>query len=157
MDFFDQLLALDAHYQWLIVALLLGIGEIVVPGVFLIWLAAAAAVTGFVAMFVDINAAGQFTLFGVLALASVYFGRRWYLSNQIVSEDPLLNDKAARLIGTTVTVVKATNATSGRVKVGDSEWSARGPALKKGETARIADVASGVLIIESIPDQIAED
>jgi hypothetical protein len=72
----------------------------------------------------------------------------------VKSEDPLLNDRAARLIGTTVTVVKPVNATSGRVKVADGIWSARGPALKKGETARIVDVENGVLILEEMPDQI---
>lgn len=150
MDAMEQFLSLESHYHWLIIALLLGIGEIFVPGVFLIWLAAAAAVTGFVSMFIDITVAGQFTLFGILALASVFFGRRWYMTNEVKSSDPLLNDKAARLIGTTVTVVVPINSTAGRVKVGDSEWPARGPALKKGDTARIVDVANGVLILDDM-------
>ncbi|QTD57930.1 NfeD family protein [Parasphingorhabdus cellanae] len=147
-------MGLESHYHWLIIALLLGIGEILVPGVFLIWLAAAAAITGFVAMFIDITVAGQFTLFGLLSLASVFLGRRWYLTHVVKSEDPLLNDRAARLIGMTVTVVKPINATSGRVKVGDSEWSARGPALAKGSSARIIDVANGILILEEIPEEL---
>ncbi len=152
MGFFEQIMSLEPHYQWLIIALIMGIAEIIVPGVFLIWLAAAAAITGFVAMFIDITVAGQFTLFGVLALASVFFGRRWYLSNKVESSDPLLNDRRARLVGTNVVAVTPINATSGRVKVGDSEWPARGPALNKGETARVVDVASGVLVLEEIAD-----
>lgn len=152
MDIVDQFLTLDAHYHWLIVALLLGIAEILVPGVFLIWLAAAAAATGFVAMFIDINAAGQFTLFGVLALASVFFGRRWYLSSNVESEDPLLNDRSARLIGTTVTVVEAVTPTSGRVKVGDGEWPAQGPAMQAGSYAKVMDVKGGVLLLEKLEE-----
>lgn len=147
---FDQFLALDAHYHWLIVALLLGIAEILVPGVFLIWLAAAAAVTGFVAMFIDINTAGQFTLFGILALASVFLGRRWYLANNVESEDPLLNDRSARMVGTTVTVVEAVSPTSGRVKVGDGEWPAQGPPMKKGSSAKVLEVKGGVLQLEEL-------
>lgn len=152
MDIIDQLLSLEPHYQWLIVALLLGIAEILVPGVFLIWLAAAAAITGFVAMFIDLTVSGQFALFGVLALASVFFGRRWYLSNIVESDDPLLNDRSARIVGKTVTVVEAISDTSGRAKVGDGEWPAKGPDMKKGTTARVVAVNGGVLQLEALED-----
>jgi len=152
MDMFEQILSLESHYHWLIIALILGIAEILVPGVFLIWLAAAAAVTGFVAMFIDITVAGQFTLFGILALASVFFGRRWYLTHVVESEDPLLNNREARLVGQTVTVVETVSATSGRAKVADGEWPAQGPDMKKGTTARVAAVNGGVLQLEALED-----
>ena len=144
----------NPEYVWLSLAALLALAELFVPGVFLIWVAAAAAVTGILSLFIDLTVAGQLTTFGVATIAAVLGGRRWYLTNAVTSEDPLLNNKAARLIGTTVTVVSPVNATSGRVKVGDGEWSARGPALEKGETARIVDVANGTLILEEMPKQI---
>lgn len=150
----NDLISNDPEYVWLTLAALLALAEIFVPGVFLIWVAAAAAVTGIASAFIDLTLAGQLTLFGLSTIASVLFGRRWYLTNVVKSEDPLLNDRGARLIGTTVTVVKPVNATSGRVKVGDGEWSARGPALKKGATARIVDVADGILILEAMPEQL---
>jgi len=150
----NDLISNDPAYVWLTLAALLALAEIFVPGVFLIWVAAAAAVTGIASAFIDLTVAGQLTLFGLSTIASVLFGRRWYLTNVVKSEDPLLNDRAARLIGTTVTVVKPVNATSGRVKVGDGIWSARGPALKKGETARVVDFADGILILEEIPEQL---
>ena len=37
---------LDDHWGWLVFAALLAMGEVVIPGVFLIWVALAAAVTG---------------------------------------------------------------------------------------------------------------
>lgn len=150
----NDLISNDPEYVWLTLAALLALAEIFVPGVFLIWVAAAAAVTGIASAFIDLTLAGQLTLFGLSTIASVLFGRRWYLTNIVKSEDPLLNDRGARLIGTTVTVIKPVNATSGRVKVGDGEWSARGPALKKGATARIVDVADGILILEAMPEQL---
>ncbi len=150
----NDLISNDPEYVWLTLAALLALAEIFVPGVFLIWVAAAAAVTGIASAFIDLTLAGQLTLFGLSTIASVLFGRRWYLTNIVKSEDPLLNDRGARLIGTTVTVIKPVNATSGRVKVGDGEWSARGPALKKGATARIVDVTDGILILEAMPEQL---
>ena len=50
-----------------------------------------------------------------------------------VSKHPaLLNDRTAQLIGQVVTVVVAIENGEGRVRVGDSEWSARGgPAVRQ--------------------------
>lgn len=149
----NDLMSSDPEYVWLTLAALLALAEIFVPGVFLIWVAAAAAVTGIVSAFIDLTLAGQLTLFGISTIASVLLGRRWYLSNVVKSEDPLLNDRAARLIGTTVTIVEPVGAHSGRAKVGDGVWSARGPALSVGAAARVVDVTNGVLILEEIPDQ----
>ncbi|MEO0440178.1 MAG: NfeD family protein [Pseudomonadota bacterium] len=143
-DFFG----IEAHYAWLALGILLAIAELFVPGVFLIWVAAAALLTGVIASFVDLTFAGQLTTFGLATVASVLAGRRWYLTHDVKNEDPLLNDRAARLVGQTVTVVQAITPTAGRVKVGDSEWPARGPALEKGATAKIIDVENGVIVLE---------
>lgn len=146
----DNLLVEDAAYLWLALAAVLALTEIFVPGVFLIWVAAAAAVTGIVGAFVDLTVAGQLTLFGISTIASVLLGRRWYLSNKVESEDPLLNDRAARLIGTTVTVVETISPTGGRVKVADGEWPAKGAALEVGATAKVSAVNGGVLELEAL-------
>lgn len=143
-----DIFGMEAHYAWLVLGILLALAELFVPGVFLIWVAAAAFLTGVIASFVDLTFAGQLTTFGLATVASVLAGRRWYLTHDVKNEDPLLNDRAARLVGKTVTVVKPITATAGRVKVGDSEWPARGPALKKGDTAKIIDVENGVVVLE---------
>ncbi len=62
-------------WWWLAAAVLLGIGEIVTPGVFLIWIAVAAAITGVIAMLADIVLPLQFLFFALLCLVSVWAGR----------------------------------------------------------------------------------
>ena len=118
---------LEAHWWWLLAAALLGILEIFVPGIFLIWMAAAAGITGIVAALLPLPLPFQLALFGLLALAAVYSGRRYYERNPVGSADPLLNDRTARLVGQNVVVVTAIENGEGRVKVGDSVWGARGP------------------------------
>ena len=118
---------LDAHWWWLLAAALLGILEIFVPGIFLIWMAAAAGITGIVVALLPLTLPFQLALFGLLALAAVYSGRRYYERNPVSSADPLLNDRTARLVGQNVVVVTAIENGEGRVKVGDSVWAARGP------------------------------
>lgn len=143
-------ITLEPHWWWLIIAVILGVLEIVIPGVFLIWLAAAAAITGLVALFVGVPLAAQFLMFAVLALLATYVGRRWYLANPVTSSDPLLNDRAARLVGEVVTVAVAIAGGEGRVRVGDGEWPARGADTPVGARVRIAAVEHGTLIVEPL-------
>ena len=67
--------------------------EIFVPGVFLVWMAAAAAVTGLLVAFLPLALPFQLALFALLAMAAVYGGRRHYERNPVPSSDPLLNDR----------------------------------------------------------------
>lgn len=140
----------NPEYVWLGLAALLALAELFVPGVFLIWVAGAAAVTGILSFFIDFTIAGQLTAFGLLTIIAVLGGRRWYLTHNVESESPLLNNRSAQLIGRTVTVVEAISATSGRVKVADGEWPARGPAMEKGAIGKIASVEAGVLRLEPL-------
>jgi hypothetical protein len=142
---------LEPHWIWLIVALGLGLAELIVPGVFLIWLAAAAALTGLAALILGIPLAFQFAVFALLAIASVYYGRRWYSNNPVESSDPLLNERGARLIGKSVLVVEPVDEHHGRVRIGDSDWSARGGPAGAGEQVRIVGIEGNCLRVETAP------
>ncbi|HEY6917244.1 MAG TPA: NfeD family protein [Allosphingosinicella sp.] len=140
---------IDPEWWWLIGATILGIAELLMPGIFLIWLAAAAAVTGIGALF-GIPVAFQFGLFALLAIGAVQIGRRWYANHPVPSSDPLLNDRAARLIGETVVVAAAIENGRGRVKVGDSVWSAKGPDTPEGTRVRIVGAEGACLIVDPL-------
>jgi membrane protein implicated in regulation of membrane protease activity len=147
MNFDD--LGIDPEWWWLIGAAVLGIAEIVVPGVFLIWLAAAAAITGLAAL-LGVPLAFQFGLFALLAIAAVILGKRWYAAHPVESSDPLLNDRAARLIGETLIVASAIEHGQGRVIVGDGVWSAKGPDAPQGSLVRVTGARGGCLTVEPI-------
>src|SRR3546814_18458419 len=83
---------IDPAWVWLIAAAVLGIAELLMPGIFLIWLAAAAAITGFATLLFAMPAAFQVALFGLLSIGAVYFGRRWYPANPVARRDPLLTE-----------------------------------------------------------------
>ena len=150
----DDLTISNPEYVWLGLAALLALAELFVPGVFLIWVAAAAAVTGILSLFIDLTFAGQLTLFGLSTIIAVLGGRRWYLTHIVESENPLLNNRSAQLVGRIVTVVETISATSGRVKVGDGEWPAKGQKMEKGTIAKVAEVEGGVLRLEPLEDTI---
>ncbi len=142
--------ALDAHWWWLLGAALLGILEIFIPGIFLAWMAAAAAVTGLVVLATGIAFPFQLATFALLAIAAVYGGRRHYDRNPVPSADPKLNDRTARLIGQEVTVIGALEHGEGRVKVGDSVWPARGPDAPEGSRVRVTGAQGNCLQVEPV-------
>lgn len=144
----DWLAMLDDHWGWLVFAALLGVAEVLIPGVFLIWVALAAAVTGLVALAFPISVPLQLLLFAGLCLVSVWGGRRWYTANPVDSQDPLLNDRTARLVGEIVTVVEPIDNGHGRVKVGDSVWSCRGPDAPVGTRVRVIGADASELKVE---------
>ena len=139
---------LEDHWAWLVFAALLGIAEVMIPGVFLIWIAIAAAITGLAALALPIGLPLQLLIFAALSIAAVWAGRRWYADHPIASTDPLLNDRTARLIGQTVTVVEPIVGGEGRVKVGDSVWTALGPDADAGARVRVIAAEGTALRVE---------
>jgi hypothetical protein len=141
---------LDPHWMWLIAAALLAIAEILAPGVFLIWLSAAAALTGVVTLLFGLSLPFQLGLFGLFSLVCAYIGRSWYQLHPVESSDPLLNDRAARLVGETVVVVGAIVNGRGRVAVGDTVWPARGEDAEVGARVRVVGADGTCLRVETV-------
>ena len=104
-------LDLDPAWLWLIGGVLLLIAEVIAPGFFLVFVGVAAVATGLFTLLFGLGTAPQLALFVVYALLAVAAGRRFY-SGRRDSSDPLLNDRAGRLIGKTVTVVAASTSTT---------------------------------------------
>ncbi|WP_374990344.1 NfeD family protein [Sphingosinicella sp. LHD-64] len=140
---------LEPQWWWLLGAAVLGILEIAMPGIFLIWLGAAAAITGIAVAVVPMTLPLQLALFGLLSIAAVMGGRRFYERNPVDSADPLLNDRTARLIGQNVEVVTAIANGEGRVRVGDSVWPARGPDAPAGARVRVIGAEGNCLTVSA--------
>jgi membrane protein implicated in regulation of membrane protease activity len=126
------------------------VAEIVVPGVFLIWLAGAAIVTGALTWALPLSLALQIVIFAGLAILAVFSGRRYLRANPVVSADPLMNDRGGRLVGEVVTVTNVIESGSGRVKYGDSEWLAKGPDAEPGTRMRVSGHDGTVLLVEHL-------
>jgi inner membrane protein len=142
---------MNAGTWWLLAAVVLGIAELLIPGVFLVFLALAAAITGVATLVLsDLPIAAQMVSFAVWSAVTVLIGRRWYRDYPIETSDPLLNDRAARIVGQIVTVTNAIEDGHGRVRIGDGEWPATGPALPVGAHARVVSLSGGVAAVEPI-------
>ena len=146
----DWLGDLDAHWVWLMLGLLLAALEMLVPGVYLIWLAAAALITGTLTFAFDLSLPLQVVDFVFLSLIAAFSAKRFLGERPIESSDPLMNRRGARMVGETALVVTAIEHGSGRVKVGDSEWIARGADVPAGERVRITGTDGSSLLVEPV-------
>lgn len=140
---------MEAGWLWMIGGVLLLIAELLAPGFFLVWVGAAAIITGGFTLLFDIGVAGQLALFALYSAIAVYAARRWYEGRPVATEDPMLNDRSARLIGRTVLVIEPVDEDCGRVRVGDGEWSARGGPAAAGDRVRITGVEGNCLLVEA--------
>jgi membrane protein implicated in regulation of membrane protease activity len=153
----EWLESLEPHYAWLALGLILAVAEIVIPGVFLIWLAGAAIIVGMLTWFVPIGIPLQVVIFAVLAIVAVFTGRRYLAANPVVAADPLMNDRGGRLVGEMVTVVGAIEqGSTGKVHYGDSEWLAKGPVAAVGAKMRVTGHQGSVLLVEPVAQPTGE-
>lgn len=147
MDWFESI---NQHWTWLALGLLLLVAEMAIPGVFLIWMAGAALITGLLTWALPIGLPLQVVIFAVLAMASVFIGKRYLRSNPVDSADPMLNDRGGQLVGETVLVTHVIEGGSGRVSHGDTEWLARGPDAEPGTRMRVSGHTGTVLLVEHL-------
>ena len=146
----DGLSSVEMHWVWLASGLVLAAAEMMAPGLFLIWLAGAALITGVVTWLVPIGLPLQIVIFAVLSIVSVFVGRNYLRANPVVEADPKMNHRGARMVGETAVVTQAIAGGTGRVHYGDSEWLARGPDAESGVRVRITGSDGVVLLVEPV-------
>lgn len=137
-------------WNWLILSVALFILETVVPGVHFVWFGVAATAVGVLALSFDITWQWQLILFGVLALTSVLFFRRYARPSAAPSDQPGLNVRGDYYIGRIVTIEEAIESGRGRARVGDSLWSVEGPDMAVGSQAKVVGTNGTVLVVEEI-------
>jgi membrane protein implicated in regulation of membrane protease activity len=143
-------LPFDFEWLWLIGGVVLLIAELIAPGFFLVFIGGAALATGLATLLVGLPVAAQLALFAAIAFLSARIGGRYAYSYRYdYSTDPLLNNRIGRLLGRVVVVVEPVDSNGGRVRVGDSVWSARGGPAAIGERVRIVDVDGNCLKVEA--------
>jgi inner membrane protein len=100
-------LNIEPHWLWIGAGLVLAALEMLVPGVYLIWLALAAIATGVLVLAGEPSVPMQIVSFVSLSLIFAFSAKRWLRDKPIESSDPLMNQRAARLVGQTATVTQA--------------------------------------------------
>ncbi|MDX2263734.1 MAG: NfeD family protein [Hyphomicrobiales bacterium] len=135
-------------WAWLALAALLIVLDIAAPGLFLLWFGAAAAATGLVLFAAPLSLAWQAALFSVFSVASLAVGRAFFSPARIETDQPLLNQRGAQLIGKSFPLDAPIMNGRGRIKVGDVLWVVSGPDLPEGAAVTVTAADSGLLTVE---------
>ena len=140
---------------WLIGGVALCIAEVLLPGMYLLWLGLAAFGAGIVCRLVTLGLGGQVVAFALLALVSVLIGIRKGRARPTVE----VNRPGSGLIGRQATALSFSGA-EGRVRLGDSDWPARlttGAAVPNGALLVVEGVDGLTLLVRPVDTrQIAE-
>ncbi len=143
----EAILALGA-WNWMILAAVLLMLEMLAPGIFLMWFGFAAAATGLIVFRYDIAWQWQLIWFCGLSLAAVVLANRYLRQHPLESDQPLLNKRAAQLIGQSFDLAEPIENGRGSIRVGDTIWRVEGPELPKGARVRIVGTDGSVLKVE---------
>lgn len=135
-------------WSWLILGAALLLAEILIPGVFMLWVGVAAILTGLIALAFPMSMNVQLVIFAGCAIASVLIGRTLFTSSSDPSDQPLLNQRTAQMIGKTYRVTDAIEQGRGKIAVGDSRWSVIGPDAAVGSTVRVTGIEGNRLTVE---------
>jgi membrane protein implicated in regulation of membrane protease activity len=129
---------------WIAAGLGLLILEMLLPGVFLMWLGLAAVGAGLLTMAFDFGFGEQVVSFGVLTALTLSLGLRLRVPRQVV------HTEREGLIGRPATAL-VFQGRDGRVRLGDTDWPARVPADVQppdpGTRLRVAQVDGTILIV----------
>ena len=142
-------------WAWLLLGLVLLGLELVVPGVFLMWLGLAALVVGGVSVlpFADVSWwpwQAQAVTFTILSVLFAMIGHR-LLKDEDRREvtTTALNERTAQLVGRTATLVDGIENGMGRVRLGDTVWRVSGPPLAAGTQVRVTGAQAETLLVEA--------
>lgn len=149
MEIFPTLLD-EPHWLWWIACLVLVVLEVFAAGAILMWLGAAAGVTGVVVYLLpDLDWRWQLALFAVLSVIAVLTLRRWFRWQPIETDEPSLNRRGESYVGRTYRLSEAIENGRGRIRIDDTSWAARGPDLPAGTTVRINEVRGATMIVDA--------
>jgi membrane protein implicated in regulation of membrane protease activity len=135
-------------WNWLILAVVLFTLETFIPGVHFLWFGMAAVVVGFLAMATGISWPYQIIAFGVIAVLTVFWVRRYVRPDVAKSDLPDLNERGQQYVGRSLVVEQAIQNGRGKVRVGDTVWQAEGPDAPVGTRVTVTGTRGTVLVVE---------
>ncbi|OKH86611.1 hypothetical protein LF95_21870 [Thalassospira sp. TSL5-1] len=148
------------YWHWWSLAAVLLVLEMTAPGVFFLWLAFAAAITGFAKLFLaGLGIEIQLLVFALCGVVATFAGRRWLVHrtgqepDDENSEDLALNQREAQLRGRIITLPQDVSGGETRVTLDGTTWRLYvDQPLLAGQQVRITAIKGTVLQGEALAD-----
>ena len=139
---------MTAIYWW-VIALVLGVSELLSGTFFMLMLALAAALTAVAAHAGVSDWPWQVALFAILSVGLTALWRR-HRPRVLRVQDNALNRGSDRWVGRELVLTEGLEAGSGRASLDDSFWAVRGPDCAPGTRVRVVAVDGNTLVVEPV-------
>ena len=150
----ERIVAELGPWAWWVLGIVLLILEVLMPGVFLVWIGIAAILTGTLSLLLWEQGfwtwQAQWLVFAVLSLVAALIGRRIVSSRGQGSDQPYLNQRGQSLVGRTATLEQPIAEGRGRIRLDDTMWSVQGPDLPVGTRVRVTASNGRDLTVEPV-------
>ncbi len=147
LEFLETLFLRYGAWSWWVLGLALLALELVMPGFVLVWFGVAAVLVGALALVVDWSVQTLALIWAAASLVLLLVGRGWFMRDAGRSAEPLLNDRAGRLIGRTYTLAEPLGENGGRLVIDDGMWRITGPLLPAGARVVVKGVDGTTLVV----------
>ncbi|WP_019171007.1 NfeD family protein [Pseudaminobacter salicylatoxidans] len=141
-------------WNWMALGFALLALEILLPGVFFLWIGIAALLVGTLSLqlwgFAFWGWQVQIVAFLVLSLLSAYIGNKIQAARRNDSDQPLLNRRGEQMIGRVATLTEPIHDGRGRIRLDDTVWRVIGPDLPAGARVKVVAVADLELVVEAV-------
>lgn len=128
-------------WHWLALAGVLLLFEMLIPGIFFMFVAAGAATVGVVMLFAPgLPLTWQLLIFIAVAIVTAYAGRKYltrFQHRRSETDVDTLNRRGSEFVGQFVTLVEPIVAGRGRARVGDTTWIVTGPDTPAGALVEV--------------------
>jgi inner membrane protein len=151
MDALFDMLARVEPMHWLAIALVFLVAEIVTGTTYLLWPAAAAALTAALAFLMPVDVAVQWAAFAVLTIVLTFTGHYYVRGRWLKRTDEAtpLNERATTMAGQKGVAEADFAAGFGRVRLNDTIWrAASSDAIARGEMVEIVSVDGATLQVK---------
>lgn len=132
-------------WTWAILGVLLLVAELLVPGVFMLWLGVAALAVAVLTIWNDIPWQMQIVLFGVFSIAFVFASRTFLKKKEDETDSPNLNKRGASIVGRTFTLDTPASGGFAQVRIDDTVWRVALDDAPAGSRIEIVSVDGAIL------------
>jgi len=136
-------------WHWFIMALVLIVLEMFLPGASFLWIGIAAALTGgLLWLMPNLEWTTQVLVFAVLSVLSVLAWRSWAKKHPVHTDQPALNRRGEHYLNRVFTLDEAMVNGVGKIRVDDSTWKVEGPDCAAGSKVKVVGVDGVILRVE---------
>lgn len=147
MDIFSFSFETLLWWHWCLAGLVLLVLELLLPGVFLLWIGLGALATGAVVALTGVASWEiQCLIFVPLAFAALFLGRR-FIKKAAPCDDTTLNRRLASYVGRRAEVVQPIVNGTGRIRLGDTMWIAKGRDCPAGTMVTVTGSEGSYLLV----------